>query len=336
MWVIFLTNISCVNLLCLISFHSGGNMKKFKKVLFGALTVAAATMATACSSSSSSSKSYTPSKSHPLTIQFVPSQAASTLEAKAKPLAKIMSKKLGVPVKISMSTDYNTVVEAMKSKKIDVGFLPPDGYVLAHKQKAANLLLQALRYGVKQPGGEATKKLVKSYRSEILVKKGSGITNWKQLKGKKIAVQSSTSSAGYIFPIAELKQKGLDLTKKGNANLITVTGHDQAVLDVLSGDVDAAFVFEDARNTVKADQPNIMKKVVPIYFTKGIPNDTISVRPDMSKSFQKKLSKAFISLGKDPKTKKIIESIYSHEGYDHAKDSDFDIVRKYDKLAATK
>ena len=149
-------------------------MKKFKKALFGALTVAAAVLATACSSSksSSSSKGYTPSKSHPLTIQFVPSQAASTLEAKAKPLEKILSKKLGVPVKISMSTDYNTVVEAMKSKKVDVGFLPPDGYVLAHKQKAADVLLQALRYGVKQPGGKATNKLVKFYRAEILVKKG--------------------------------------------------------------------------------------------------------------------------------------------------------------------
>ena len=314
-------------------------MKKFKKVLLGAVTVAAAVLATACSSSKSSSSSangYTPSKSHPLTIQFVPSQAASTLEAKAKPLEKILSKKLGVPVKISMSTDYNTVVEAMKSKKVDVGFLPPDGYVLAHKQKAADVLLQALRYGIKQPGGKLTNKLVRSYRSEILVKKGSKIKSWKDLKGKKIAVQSSTSSAGYIFPIAELKEKGLDLTKKGNANLVTVTGHDQAVLDVLSGDVDAAFVFEDARNTVKADKPDIMSKVVPIYFTKAIPNDTISVRSDMSKSFRKKLTKDFESLRKDKKSLKIIESIYSHEGYTPAKDSDFNIVRKYDKMATDK
>ena len=156
------------------------------------------------------------------------------------------------------------------------------------------------------------------------------------MKGKKIAVQNATSSAGYIFPIAELKEKGLDLTKKGNANLVTVTGYDQAVLDVLNGDVDAAFTFEDARNTVLADQPNIMKKVVPIYFTKGIPNDTISVRSDMSSSFRKKLSKAFESLRDDKKSLKIIESIYSHEGYTPSKDSDFNIVRKYDKMAATK
>jgi ABC-type phosphate/phosphonate transport system substrate-binding protein len=35
-----------------------------------------------------------------------------------------------------------------KSKKVDVGFLPPTAYTLAHDQKAADLLLQAQRFGV--------------------------------------------------------------------------------------------------------------------------------------------------------------------------------------------
>lgn len=305
-------------------------MKKFKKVLVGLFAILLAVVATACSNKSNSSKDgYTPKS---LTIQFVPSQAANKLEARAKPLEKMLSKKLGIPVHVSMSTDYNTVVEAMKSKKVDVGFLPPDGYVLAHKQGAADVLLQSQRYGVKQPGGKATNKLVDYYRAEILVKKGSKIKSWKNLKGKSISVQNPTSSAGYVFPIAELGEKGLDVPK--DCKLVTVTGQDQAVLNVLNGDTDAAFVFEDARNTVKKDNPKIMDQVVPIYFTKPIPNDTISVRSDMSKSFQKKLAKAFIEVGESKEGKKIIESIYSHEGYTKSKDSNFDIVRKYDKIIA--
>ena len=294
-------------------------MKKFKKVLVGLFAILLAVVATACSNKSNSSKDgYTPKS---LTIQFVPSQAANKLEARAKPLEKMLSKKLGIPVHVSMSTDYNTVVEAMKSKKVDVGFLPPDGYVLAHKQGAADVLLQSQRYGVKQPGGKATNKLVDYYRAEILVKKGSKIKSWKDLKGKSISVQNPTSSAGYVFPIAELGEKGLDVPK--DCKLVTVTGQDQAVLNVLNGDTDAAFVFEDARNTVKKDNPKIMDQVVPIYFTKPIPNDTISVRSDMSKSFQKKLAKAFIEVGESKEGKKIIESIYSHEGYTKSKDSNF-------------
>ncbi|ATO53035.1 phosphate/phosphite/phosphonate ABC transporter substrate-binding protein [Lactobacillus amylovorus] len=303
-------------------------MKRFRRILVAVVALLVAVVATACSNKSNSSKGgYTPKS---LTIQFVPSQAATKLQARAKPLEKMLSKRLGIPVHVSMSTDYNTVVEAMKSKKVDVGFLPPDGYVLAHKQGAADLLLQAERYGVKQPGGKATNQLVKSYRAEILVKKGSKIKNWKDLKGKSISVQNPTSTAGYVFPVAELKQKGLDVTK--DCKLVTVTGHDQAVLNVLNGDTDAAFVFEDARNIVKKDNPKIMSQVVPIYFTRPIPNDTISVIPSMSKSFRKKLAKAFIAVGKSKEGKKVIESVYSHEGYAYAKDSDFNIIRKYDKI----
>ena len=305
---------------------------KIKKFLIGAAMILLAASTAACSNNKSASKAsdgYTPKE---LNVQFVPSVQASKLEAKAKPLQGLLEKQLHMPVHVTVSTDNSALVEAMASKKVDVGFLPPDGYVLAHKQGAADVLLQSQRYGVKQPGGKATNKLVDYYRAEILVKKGSKIKSWKDLKGKSISVQNPTSSAGYVFPSAELGEKGLDVPK--DCKLVTVTGQDQAVLNVLNGDTDAAFVFEDARNTVKKDNPKIMDQVVPIYFTKPIPNDTISVRSDMSKSFQKKLAKAFIEVGESKEGKKIIESIYSHEGYTKSKDSNFDIVRKYDKIIA--
>lgn len=302
-------------------------MRKLKKVLAGAAVFLVALLATACSGKSNNADSGTPKS---LNVQFVPSQAATKLESRAKPLEKMLSDRLGIPVHVSMSTDYNTVVEAMKSKKVDVGFLPPNGYVLAHKQGAADVLLQAQRYGVKQPGGKPTNNLVNTYRAEILVKKGSKIKSWKDLKGKSISIQSPTSSAGYVYPIAELKEKGLDVRK--SCKLVTVTGQDQSVLNVLNGDTDAAFVFEDARTIVKKDNPKIMSQVVPIYFTKPIPNDTISVVPTMSKAFRKKLAKAFIDIGKSKKGKKVIESIYTHEGYVTTKDSDFNVVRKYEKI----
>ncbi|WP_276804486.1 phosphate/phosphite/phosphonate ABC transporter substrate-binding protein [Lactobacillus hominis] len=303
-------------------------MKYIKKVFVAAFLFLIAIASVACSNKSAKDKSgYTPKS---LSIQFVPSQNAQTLETRAKPLEKMLSKRLGIPVKVTTSTSFNAPIEAMSSKKVDVAFLPPDGYVLAHKRGVADVLLQAERYGVKQPNGEATKNLVKSYRAEILVKKGSKIKSWKDLKGKSISIQDPTSSSGYLFPVAELKQKGLDVTK--DSKLVTVTGHDQAVLNVLNGDTDAAFVFEDARNAVKKDKPNIMSKVVPIYFTHEIPNDTISVRSDMSKAFRKKLAKSFIDIAHTKNGRKVIEQVYTHEGYAYAKDSDFNVIRRYQKI----
>ncbi|MCJ1655386.1 phosphate/phosphite/phosphonate ABC transporter substrate-binding protein [Staphylococcus sp. NRL 16/872] len=313
-------------------------MKQMKYLLVLALTVII--FAAACGNNSSldnkdkSSDSGSDSgkdgyKPKELTVQFVPSQNADTLEAKAKPLEKLLSKKLDIPVKVSVSTNYNTIVEAMKSKKVDVGFLPPTAYTLAHDQKAADLLLQAQRFGVKDDGSNSD-KLVKDYKSEILVKKDSGIKSLKDLKGKKIALQDVTSTAGYTFPIATLKEEaGIDATK--DMKIVNMKGHDQAVISLLNGDVDAAAVFQDARNIVKKDQPNVFKDTKILKLTEPIPNDTISVRPDMDKDFQDKLKKAFKDIAKTKKGHKIISEVYSHEGYTDAKDSDFDIVRKYEK-----
>ena len=278
------------------------------------------------SDSGSSSGDYKPKE---LTVQFVPSQNADKLEAKAKPLEKLLSDKLGIPVKVSVSTNYNTIVEAMKSKKVDVGFLPPTAYTLAHDQKAADLLLQAQRYGVNKDGS-SNKKLVDDYKSEILVKKNSGIKSLKDLKGKKIALQDVTSTAGYTFPLATLKKEtGINATK--DMKIVNVKGHDQAVISLLNGDVDAAAVFQDARTIVKKDQPNVFKDTKILKLTESIPNDTISVRPDMDKKFQEKLKKAFKDIAKSKKGHKIISEVYSHEGYTDTRDSKFDIVRKYEK-----
>lgn len=305
-------------------------MKVWKKTaMFGLGLVAAVTLA-ACGSGGASTDSaaeeagYVPEK---LTVQFVPSQAAETLEAKAKPLEQLLSDELGIPVTVSVSTDYNTIVEAMASKQVDVGFLPPNAYVLANEQSDVKVLLQAQRYGIKQPGGESTDELVDSYRSMIVVKSGSDIKELEDLKGKTIATQDVTSSAGYVWPVAEMKKAGIDINT--DVTTVQVKGHDQAVLSVLNGDVDAAFVFEDARNTVKNDYPEIMDEVEPMYFTEPIPNDTISVRSDMSEEWDKKIQDAFIAIGKDEEGKQIISDIYSHEGYVVSKDSNFDIVREY-------
>ncbi|MBS5814540.1 phosphate/phosphite/phosphonate ABC transporter substrate-binding protein [Enterococcus casseliflavus] len=305
-------------------------MKVWKKTaMFGLGLVAAFTLA-ACGSGGASTDSaaedagYVPEK---LTVQFVPSQAAETLEAKAKPLEQLLSDELGIPVTVSVSTDYNTIVEAMASKQVDVGFLPPNAYVLANEQSNVKVLLQAQRYGIKQPGGESTDELVDSYRSMIVVKSGSDIKELEDLKGKTIATQDVTSSAGYVWPVAEMKKAGIDINT--DVTTVQVKGHDQAVLSVLNGDVDAAFVFEDARNTVKNDYPEIMDEVEPMYFTEPIPNDTISVRSDMSEEWDKKIQDAFIAIGKDEEGKQIISDIYSHEGYVVSQDSNFDIVREY-------
>ncbi|WP_110930805.1 phosphate/phosphite/phosphonate ABC transporter substrate-binding protein [Paenibacillus bouchesdurhonensis] len=268
-----------------------------------------------------------------LTVQFVPSQNADTLEAKAKPLEKLLTDRLGIPVKVSVSTDYNTIIEAMASKKVDVGFLPPTAYVLAKEKGAAEVILQAQRYGVQDDTGAPTEELVDFYKAMIIVKKDSAIQSVSDLKGKRIAYQNVTSSAGFVWPAGKLMEARLDPLKDVQA--ITVKGHDQGVLAVLNGDVDAAAIFQDARNVVKGDYPTVFEDTKVLTFTEPIPNDTVSVRTDMNAEWSDKIAGAFIDIGKDEAGRAIIQEIYSHEGYVKSQDSTFDIVREYGEKVKT-
>ena len=305
-------------------------MNFFKKAAIVASGLLCAVSLAACGNKSSKgSDTYKPKE---LTVQFVPSSNATTIEAKAKPLEKLLKKQLGIPVKVSVSTDYNTIVEAMGSKKVDVGFLPPDAYVLAHKQNNAKAILQAERKEVLGKDDHPGSKNVDYYRSQILVRKDSGIKTLDDLKGKKIAVQDTTSTAGWIFPAVEMYKHGVNINKNG-IKTAQVKGHDQGVLSVYNKNTDAAFVFQSARNLVKKDAPDVNDKVVPIYTTKKIPNDTITVRGDMDGKWQKKIAKAFKDIAKTKKGHDIVSSVYSHEGYADSKDSNFDIIREYDKTA---
>jgi phosphonate transport system substrate-binding protein len=300
----------------------------FKKtVVLGLSTILVLGALAGCEKKESSS--YVPKE---LTVQFVPSQNAETLEAKAKPLEKLLGDKIGIPVKVSVSTSYNTIIEAMASKQVDIGFLPPSAYVLAHDSKspaAADILLQAQRFGVEDATGQPTTTLVDFYKSMIIVKADSPIKTLKDLKGKKIVWQDVTSAAGYVYPAYMLKKEGLDPDK--DITGITVKGHDKAVLAVLNGEVDAAAIFQDARTLVMKDYPDVFTQTRALGFSEKIPNDTISVRPDMDVDWKKKIQQAFIDIGKDPEGQKIISDVYSHKGYVVSEDTTFDIVRTVSK-----
>jgi len=264
-------------------------------------------------------------------IQFVPSSQGDKMEARTKPLEKLLAKELNMPVHVSISTDYNTVVEALGSKQIDLGFLPPHPYVYAHEKYDADVLLQAQRYemNTKKGDGSQTDKLTNAYRGTVIVKKDSDIKKPEDLKGKSIAVQNTTSDSGFIFQTVELdKDNHLNVLK--DAKLVTVKGHDQGILSVLNGDTDAAFVFEEAPNIVKADKPNVYDEIRFIKYTQPIPNDNITIRSGISKADTKKIQDAMIKVfNEDEVGKQVMKDVYRWVGVTKSSDKNYNIVREY-------
>ncbi len=222
-----------------------------------------------------------------LTISFVPSKDADVILTAAEPLKDLLKTKLAEKgytvnnVDISVGTDYSASGEGMISGSIDIGFLPASTYVLYHED-GANLLVEALRYGVGDADGKVidpkegiapwnagittdAKDMVTGYASLIYVniatEKGAelydkavnGTLTWDDVNSATWYVCSSTSSAGYVYPSLWLNNnfgEGAGSTKKTVADLANVIpdgSYANMMNALLTGQVDVTVGYADVR-----------------------------------------------------------------------------------------
>ncbi|QEN08926.1 phosphate/phosphite/phosphonate ABC transporter substrate-binding protein [Oceanispirochaeta crateris] len=265
-----------------------------------------------------------------LEVQLIPSRDATYLDAQRLPLQELLAKEMGMEVNVTVATDYNALIEAMASEQVHVGLLATTAYVLAADEGAAEAILKSLRYDVDDNGElMKDKPMVSGYKSQLIADKDSGIKSVIDLKGRKVAISSFTSTSGFVWPANLLADNGID--PESEIEWINTGGHDNAVLAVFNGEADAAFTFKDARNLFEKESyyADLMDKVVLIANTSLIPNDTISVIPRLNEDLKQKVKDAFIAISKSEEGLEIVRGIYNHEGYEAAQDSDYDEVRVY-------
>ncbi|EHG31603.1 phosphate/phosphite/phosphonate ABC transporter substrate-binding protein [Enterococcus gallinarum] len=305
---------------------------RFKQVAKGIMGVMLAVALTGCASGNSKQEDAAKEK---LVVQFVPTNNDGTMEAKAKPFAEYLSKKLDRQVDVTLATDYSTIVEAMASGQVDIGIMPPAAYVQAKDMDAAEAILTSQLGDYDQETGLPLEgQLTNTFKGEILVRADSGLNELTDLKGKKIATLSPNSASGYIYPVAEMKDDGVDPTTE--ATLTTVNDIPSEITAVLNGQMDAAFVFEGARNVFASSfaDNDLFKELKVLYLTEGdIPNDAIAVQPKMDDALKKEIKDVFLNMKDDEEGAEAM-SLWGHQGYEEAADSAYDTIREYTEKAA--
>lgn len=305
---------------------------RFKQVAKGIMGVMLAVALTGCASGNSKQEDAAKEK---LVVQFVPTNNDGTMEAKAKPFAEYLSKKLDRQVDVTLATDYSTIVEAMASGQVDIGIMPPAAYVQAKDMDAAEAILTSQLGDYDQETGLPLEgQLTNTFKGEILVRADSGLNELTDLKGKKIATLSPNSASGYIYPVAEMKDAGVDPTTE--ATLTTVNDIPSEITAVLNGQMDAAFVFEGARNVFASSfaDNDLFKELKVLYLTEGdIPNDAIAVQPKMDDALKKEIKDVFLNMKDDEEGAEAM-SLRGHQGYEEAADSAYDTIREYTEKAA--
>ncbi|WP_353094796.1 phosphate/phosphite/phosphonate ABC transporter substrate-binding protein [Tissierella praeacuta] len=256
----------------------------------------------------------TQNKEEVIRMGFVPMKDGDKLIESVEPLTEMLSKELGVKVEGFTATNYVGVVEGLGSGQVDFGFIPPFAYVLANKESKAGVILTALN-----KSGES------KYRSQFLVRKDSGIKDFLDIKGKKVAFVDPSSTSGYLFPGSHLIKEGIDIEK--DIEYVYAGGHDKALQLLLNGDVDMATTFVDARDRYKEDFPDAMEETEVLGYTEYIPNISVTVRGDMDKEMQDKIKNALLNITKSDEGLALLKELFNMYGFEEATDSDYDIIR---------
>ncbi len=322
-------------------------------------------VSTATNSNHSEENSLT--KLDTLSIAFVPSRDPDEIITATEPLKALLTTELAAlgyevdEVNITVGTNYEAVGEALSAGTTDIGLIPGGTYVLY--DDGAEVILTATRSGLSNDSENpiewnqneptaATNAQAMSYRALLIagpsekgqelaekVNNGQSLT-FEDLDSANWNVMSSSSPAGYIYPALWLNEH-FDKTITDLSKVVQADSYGSAFARLAIGQTDVLVTYADARRDFEGAWTSdfgrtstIWEETDVIGVMPAIYNDTISVSKHskiMDEKLKKALQQAFINIANSDEGKGVI-SIYSHEGYKIANDSDYDNERKAQQL----
>ncbi|MBD7958994.1 MULTISPECIES: phosphonate ABC transporter substrate-binding protein [Comamonas] len=220
-----------------------------------------------------------------LRVGLIPSEDAQAMMRASQQVMEQLEQKTGLKVKPFVANDYNGVIEAMRSGKIDVAYFGPFSYVLAAQMANA----EAFAIPVSKKSGQS------SYQSIIISKKDKGPSSVAQLQGKTFAFVDPSSASGHLFPKAGLKGDGVDADKYFS-RVIFSGSHDASIMAVAHGKVDAAAVASPIFQTAVAKGHVKAEDFQVIWTSQPIPESPMAWRKGLDAQTKQKVAAALAEI----------------------------------------
>ena len=250
------------------------------------------------------------------TVGLIPAETKISNDVLEK-FRTYLEKETGMKISLGNYPDYNGVVEAMDYGKLDMAYLGPNTYVIAHHKGGAKAIVAK------------TSKGTPFYYSYILVHKDAPYNTLDDLIADKanvtFAFGDPNSTSGSLIPGIELKKRGVYRGKQeSDFKQVTFTGaHDATALaiqnkQVTAGAIDSAYYDKLVeKGTIKADS---FKK---IWQSDKLFQYPFAVSKNTDDATIEKLRTAFINL----KDKEILDA-FAADGFVQAEDSDYEAIRQ--------
>ena len=262
---------------------------------------------------------------NPVKLALAPSTDTPRALSAGRPLVELLERETGLRVKLSEPTSYAATIEAMGTHNVDVGWLAPLAYLVAHDRAGAEALAANVR------GGSAT-----SF-GQVVVRADSGITSLDGLRGKRFAFADDSSLSGYHLPRALLAAQGLDPASLF-AETDFVGGDDRVALAVYNRQVAGGAVGGDgvpgpagspssARTAFQPPPPDLAEQVRVIGRTDPVPNDVVSIRKGVAADVGRQIRDGLLRVAASPAGAAALRELYGIDGLAPVSDADFGSLR---------
>jgi len=251
-----------------------------------------------------------------LLMAFTPSRDPTALQESADAFVATVARLSGVPLRAQVASDYAGVIEALRSRRVDLAFVHPVGYVLARREAGCEILVRDIWEGKT------------AYKARFYVRESSGIKTVEDLRGRTVAFVDPASSSGYIYPMVLLIKRGLVRNRDPKTffkDALFAGTHEAALRAVLQGRVDVATTF-DLAPQVHLKEPALVSQLTAIAETPEIPEAGICARPGLPSAALQALKRALLGM-KKPEHAAALKGIYDIDGFAEARDADYDPVR---------
>ena len=251
-----------------------------------------------------------------LHLVLTPSQKPTDLLAAGEEFGLALGQLVGVPVRVTVDSDYAAVVEALRNKTADLAFVHPAGYVLASREAKAMIIAKDRWHGNT------------SYTARIWVRKESGIKTLEELRGKTIAFVDPSSTSGYVYPMVMLIQRGLVQNKDPKTffkEVVFSGSHDAGLLALLNGHVDAVASFDQVREQYLKD-PAQRERLTWVAESAPIPEGGIAGRAGLDPTIVAKVREALLKM-RGPQYEPLLGKLYDIDGFEPADDREYEPVR---------
>lgn len=244
-----------------------------------------------------------------LVLGVHPFKPPSKLVEAFTPLADYLSGKLGQPVSVRITRDYQAHIDAAGRDELDIAYLGPVAYVKLRDTYGARPLLARQQIGNSPV-----------FHGKIFVRQDSRIRTLADLKGKRFAFGESHSTMSHLVPRYMLWQAGITMDRLASHKFLG--DHFNVALGVLAGDYDAGAAKEDVYYQHEARGLRAIATSAPM-------SDHVFVASSkLTQELVHKLRAALLQLDRDPKGAAILQSVTKGvTALVPVKDSDYDTLR---------